>query len=274
MLRTIKNLEGYTIQATDGNIGHVTDFYFDDKTWCARYLVVDTGTWLSSREVLISPISIGIANWADKLLPVSITKDQVENSPDINTQKPVSRQQEIQLFEYYGYPYYWGGYGMWGEGMYPSMMLTRHDGFILPPHDEDPEATKASRAEQNQDDDIHLRSCQAIINYHIHATDGDIGHIEGLLIDEDTWAIRYMIVNTSNWWLGHQVLIPPHWIEDVSWVDAKASVNLTRQDVKDAPAYNEAMQVDRKAEMYIYNHYGRLGYWVDDERNDTQKPQL
>ena len=274
MLRTIKNLEGYTIQATDGNIGHVSDVYFDDKTWCVRYLVVDTGTWLSSRKVLISPISIGTANWADKLLPVSITKVQVENSPDINTQKPVSRQQEIQLLEYYGYPYYWGGYGMWGGGMYPNMMLTGYDGLVSTAHDEDPEVTKASKAEQHQDDDIHLRSCQAIIDYHIHATDGDIGHIEDLLIDEDTWAIRYMIVNTSNWWLGHQVVIPPHWIQDVSWPDGKASVNLTRQAVKDAPPYNQAMQVDRKAEMFIYNHYGRPGYWMDDEKHDTAKPQV
>tara|TARA_R110001583_G_scaffold38499_2_gene124444 strand:+ start:12218 stop:13042 length:825 start_codon:yes stop_codon:yes gene_type:complete len=274
MLRTIKNLEGYTIQATDGNIGHVSDVYFDDKTWCVRYLVVDTGTWLSSRKVLISPISIGTANWADKLLPVSITKVQVENSPDINTQKPVSRQQEIELLEYYGYPYYWGGYGMWGGGMYPNMMLTGYDGLVSTAHDEDPEVTKASKAEQHQDDDIHLRSCQAIIDYHIHASDGDIGHIEDLLIDEDTWAIRYMIVNTSNWWLGHQVVIPPHWIQDVSWPDGKASVNLTRQAVKDAPPYNQAMQVDRKAEMFIYNHYGRPGYWMDDEKHDTAKPQV
>lgn len=272
MLRTVKNMEDYVISATDGNIGQVKDAYFDDETWCIRYLVVETGTWLSSRKVLISPISIGLANGADKLLPVSITKEQVKNSPDISTEKPVSRQQEIELLEYYGYPYYWGGYGIWGAGVYPNMMLTGYAGLVSPPHDEDPEATKAFKAEQHQDDDIHLRSFQAVIDYHIHATDGDIGHIQDLIIDEETWAIRYMIVNTSNWWLGRQVLIPPHWIQDVSWLDAKASVNLTRQEVKDAPPYNPAMQVDRKMEMYIYNHYGRPGYWMDEEKHETAKP--
>jgi sporulation protein YlmC with PRC-barrel domain len=271
MLRTVKNMQDSVISTTDGNIGHVKDVYFDDETWCVRYLVVDTGTWLSSRNVLLSPISIGLANWADKLLPVSITKEQVKNSPDISTEKPVSRQQEIELLEYYGYPYYWGGYGMWGAGVYPNMMLTGYVGLVLPPHDEDPEATKAFKAEQHQDDDIHLRSFQALIDYHIHATDGDIGHIQDLIVDEETWAIRYMIVNTSNWGLGRQVLIPAPWIQDVSWQDAKASVNLTRQAVKDAPPYNPAMQVDRKMEMYIYNHYGCPGYWMAEEKHETAK---
>lgn len=271
MLRTVKNIEDYVISATDGNIGHVKDVYFDDETWCVRYLVVETGTWLSSRKVLISPISIGLANWADKLLPVSITKDQVESSPDINTQKPVSRQQEIQLLEYYGYPYYWGGYGMWGDSVYPNVMLSGYVDLVSPPYDDDPKATKASKAEQHQGDDIHLRSCQAVIDYRIHASDGDIGHIQDLLIDEETWAIRYLIVNTSNWWLGHQVLIPAHWIEDVSWADANTTVNLTRQAVKDAPPYNLAMPVDRKMEMKIYQHYGRPGYWMDEEKHETAK---
>ena len=121
MLRSMKNLEDYAIRATDGIIGHVKDFYFDDEAWVIRYLVVDTGTWLSSRKVLISPISIGHPDWTDRVLPVSITKEQVKNSPDIDTQKPVSRQHEIQYLGYYGYPYYWGGAGLWGEGIDPSM---------------------------------------------------------------------------------------------------------------------------------------------------------
>lgn len=271
MLRTVKHMEDYVISATDGNIGHVKDVYFDDETWCVRYLVVDTGTWLSSRKVLISPISIGQANWADKQLPVSITKEQVENSPDINTQTPVSRQQEIRLLKYYGYPYYWGGYGMWGDSVYPNLMLTGYVDLVSRPNDEDPQAVRAVKAEQHQDDDTHLRSSQAVIDYRIHASDGDIGHIEDLLIDEETWAIRYLIVNTSNWWLGHQVLIPADWIEDVSWPDAKASVNLTRQAVKDAPPYNPLMPVDRKTEISIYNHYGRPGYWLDEEQHETAK---
>ncbi|MGP1680615.1 MAG: PRC-barrel domain-containing protein [Burkholderiales bacterium] len=268
MLRNMNDLEGYAIRATDGIVGQVKDFYFDDKAWVVRYLVVDTGTWLLSRKVLISPIAIGHPNWAEKILPVSITKEQVKNSPDIDTDKPVSRQHEMQYLGYYGYPYYWGGAGLWGGGMYPNIMMPGDVGFVSTPHELQSEAQKAyvnAEAARHQDDDPHLRSCKAVAGYHIHATDGDIGHVQGLLVEEDTWAIRYMIVDTSNWWLGHQVLIAPQWIQDVSWPDAKVSVNLTRQAVKDAPVYDPAVQLERSQESSIYKHYGRPGYWEDGE---------
>jgi len=102
------------------------------------------------------------------------------------------------------------------------------------------------------------------MDYHVHATDGDIGHVQGLLVDDENWKIRYLIVNTSNWWLGHEVLIAPQWIRDVTWTDAKVSVNLTRQALKDAPPYESATQLDRKEEARVYNHHGRAGYWADE----------
>jgi uncharacterized protein YrrD len=239
MLRSMNDLEGYAIRATDGTIGHVKDFYFDDQAWVIRYLVVDTGTWLSSRKVLISPIAIGRPDWAEQVLPVSITKEQVKNSPDVDTDKPVSRQHEIDYFGYYGYPFYWGGAGIWGGGLYPDMMMPDYVGFESTPQGEDQEG-EGAHAAQHQHDDPHLRSCKAVMDYHIEATDGDIGHVQGMLVDEETWAIQYLIVNTSNWWLGHQVLIAPQWIKDVSWSDATVSLNLTRQAVKEAPLYNSA----------------------------------
>ncbi|MCP8687518.1 PRC-barrel domain-containing protein [Marinobacterium sedimentorum] len=264
MLRSMKDLEDYAIRATDGIIGHVKDFYFDDEAWVIRYLVVDTGSWLSSRKVLISPIAIGHPNWTEKILPVSITKEQVQNSPGIDTEKPVSRQHEIQYLGYYGYPYYWGGAGLWGGAMYPSMMMPDYPSYTPAPHAVDAQTQEADAA-RHQDGDLHLRSCKGVTDYHIQATDGDIGHVQGLLVDEETWAIRYFIVDTSNWWFGHQVLIAPQWIQDVSWPDAKVSVNLTRQAVKDAPAYDSAAQLDRKQESDIYEHYSRPGYWENGE---------
>jgi len=121
MLRNITELRGYAILATDGHIGTVDDFYFDDEDWAIRYLVVDTGGWLSGRKVLISPLSLGHPDFVGRLLPVSLTKSQVEHSPDIDTRKPVSRQHEAELFEYYGYPYYWGGAGLWGWVRIPAV---------------------------------------------------------------------------------------------------------------------------------------------------------
>jgi hypothetical protein len=272
MLRSMNDLENYAIHATDGTIGHVTDFYFDDERWVIRYLVVDTGTWLSSRKVLISPIAIGHPDWTEKVLPVSITKEQVQNSPNIDTEKPVSRQHEIGYLSYYGYPYYWGSVGLWGAGTYPNMGMGGYDGFVSPPHAEQSALEKIhaqAEAAQDKDDDPHLRSCKAVENYHIQAVDGDIGHVQGLLVDEETWAIRYLIVDTSNWWLGHLVLIAPQWIQKVSWSEATVSVDLTRQAVKDAPAYDATVQLNREQEVNIFKHYGHPGYWEDEVKREA-----
>ncbi len=272
MLRSMNDLEDYAIRATDGTIGHVKDCYFDDRAWVIRYLVVDTGSWLSSRKVLISPISIGHANWAEKVLPVSITREQVKNSPDIDTDKPVSRQHEMRYLGYYGYPSYWDGAGIWGGGMYPGMLASEYGGVVAAPYAAQPaieEAYARAFEGQHQNDDPHLRSCMEVVDYHIHATDGDIGHVQRVLVDEETWAIRYLVVNTSNWWLGHQVIVAPQWIRDVNWSDATVSVNLTRQSVQDAPPYESTAQLDRAQEMAVYKHYERAGYWASDLRRDT-----
>jgi PRC-barrel domain protein len=261
MLRNVKDLRGYAIRATDGLIGKVDDFYFDDEDWGIRYLVVDTGSWLSGRKVLISPIAVGHAGWMARRLPVALTRAQVEHSPDIDTRKPVSRQHEAEYFRYYGYPYYWGGAGLWGMGAYPGGLTTEN---------RIEEELKAHRAHTTgMPDDCHLRSSNAVIGHHIEATDGDIGHVEDLLVDNYTWAITYLIVATSNWWGGRRVLIAPQWIKDVSWSEAKVSVDLTRQAVKDAPAYDSAAQLERQPEQGIGEHHGRPGYWTTKPDEDS-----
>ncbi len=262
MLRTLNDYENCAIGATDGHIGHVKDLYFDDHTWVVRYLIVDTGSWLSDRQVLISPISIRQADWPAHTLAAAITKEQVENSPDIDTDQPVSRQHELQYLGYYGYPSYWGGVGMWGAGMYPFA--------IVPDQTELPLAAVAreraiagaqAQREQHRDDDPHLHSCSAVVGYHIHATDGEVGHVDGFLVDDETWAIRYLVVNTSNWWVGHKVLIAPQWIEGVHWSDETVSVDLSREKVKAAPPYDPDAVLDRPREASLYTHYGRPTYW-------------
>jgi hypothetical protein len=171
----------------------------------------------------------------------------------------------MRYLGYYGYPYYWGGAGLWGGGVYPNMMVPAYGGFVATPPSVQSEAEKSfARAEaaRHQNDDPHLRDCKAVMGYHVQATDGDIGHVDGLIFDEETWAIRYVVVNTSNWWLGHQVLIAPQWISAISWHDATVSVNLTQQAVKDAPPYDPAVKLDRQQELEIHKHYGRRGYWA------------
>jgi hypothetical protein len=243
MLRSMKDMEDYTIGAIDGIIGRVRDFYFDDEAWVIRYLVVATGEG-TPRNVLISPISIGQPNWSEKILPASLTRAQVQNSPDIDTDKPVSSQHEMGYLGYYGYGNYWGGGGLWGAGFYPDILQAGlQDG--------------ASQAALHRHDDTHLRSGNAIMRYYVHASDGDIGHVQGLIVDEKSWAIRYIIVNTSNWWLGHEVLIAPEWIEDIDWAESKILVGLTRQAVKDSPPYDAKAPVTREQEAGVHTHYGR-----------------
>lgn len=271
MLRSLKDLENYEIGATDGSVGHVKDFYFDDHEWVVRYLVVDTGPWLLGRRVLISPMSIRQPDWAERLLSVGITRAQVKDSPAIDTAKPVSRQHEMEFQGYYGYPYYWGGSGIWGGGMYPYGMIPGYAGSDSLRAEREASASDYEREEsaRHRDDDPHLRSCKEVLGYHIHASDGAIGHVESVLVDEENWAIRYFVVNTSNWWQGHKVLIAPQWITSVRWLDKSVSVSLSRSAVKAAPPYEATSEIiSRQDETRLYEHYRKPAYWTDTRLHD------
>lgn len=272
MLRNIKDLEGFDVGATDGRIGQVKDSFFDDQAWVVRYLIVEAGGWLASRRVLISPIAIGRPDGPGRLLPVSITKKQVQDSPAVDTEKPVSRQHELQYGGFYGYSNYWDGLGYWGGGMYPNLMVPEYGGS-RPALGADPEQQPAdARAGSalNQNEDAHLRSCREVVGYHVHASDGDLGHVDGLIVDDETWAIRYLIVDTSNWWLGHRVLIAPRWTQEVRWSDSKVVLSMTRQAVREAPPYDPTSPPDRFQEAALHQHYGRAGYWAEDEKRATE----
>lgn len=251
MLLNLHDLENYAIRASDGDIGHLKDFYIDDQAWVIRYLVVETGSWLSSRKVLVSPMAIDHPDWQKKILQVCITRKQVSNSPDIDTDKPVSRQHENEYFGYYAYPLYWSGPGLEGVGAHPDLVMPQ---FVSTPSviQPEPDGIDAGLLAAGHDSiDTHLRSCNVVLGYHIHASDGEIGHVQGMLVDDETWAIRYLIVNTSNWWLGHLVLITPEQISDVSWSDGMVSLDVSRQKIKSAPPYDPSLQVDRIHEVGI-----------------------
>jgi hypothetical protein len=259
MLRSSRDLENYAIEATDGTIGHVRDFYFDDKAWAVRYLVVETGGWLQGREVLISPISLGHCDHAKKRLEVSLTREQVKGSPDVDTHQPISRQHEMGYLGYYGYPNYWGGNGLWGAGSLPSLMLRSVDdpdgqGLLL-------RESRRQEVGSVAGDDPHLRSINAMHNYRIHGTDGEIGLVRGFLVEEGTWAIRYLVVEAGHWWSGHQVLIVPEWISGVSWLDQTVNVVVTREQIKTAPFYDPEVLLERKHEDIFHQHYDSPRYW-------------
>lgn len=244
MLRSMKELRGYKIRAKDGDIGKVVEFYFDDKGWTIRYLVADTGNWLPGRQVLIAPAAFhGQPDWKSETFPVILTKEMIKESPHISTDRPVSRQKELKLNRYYGWPIYWS---LNPEGIPVGELPVAESGI---PPTEEPEG------------DSHLRSSREVIGYHIQAKDGEIGHVDDFIVDDENWIIRYMIVDTRNWLPGKKVLVSPHWIEEVNWAEAKVHVDLTREKIKDSPEYDPAASVNREYEEILYDYYGRPKYW-------------
>jgi sporulation protein YlmC with PRC-barrel domain len=228
MLQSIKQLYGETLRASDGEIGHVKDFYFDDTNWAVRYLVVDTGSWLLGRLVLISPHAFGCSYQDGEVLHVNLTRKQIENSPSIETHKPVSRQYEEEYYQYYGWPSYWPGDAMGGISDYPA---------VPPPTRPYQKKQANGDGDPHNDDDSHLRSTQAMSGYHIQASDGTIGHVSDFIMDDKSWAIRRLVVETGHWLSGKEVLISLSKIDRISYEESKVFVNLTKEAIQQAPEY-------------------------------------
>jgi uncharacterized protein YrrD len=236
MLSKANTLAGYKLQSLDGEIGAVKDFYFDDRDWMIRYLVADTGEWLVSRQVLISPHSLAGVYGGQGYIAVQLTKTEIEHSPSLNRNKPVSRQFEQDYSVFFGSPVYWGF-----------------------PHEAAAQAE--SHEAEKKHDDPDLRSTHDVSGHHVEASDGEIGHVEDFLIDDETWAIRYLIVDTKDWLPGKKVLVSPKWIERVSWSEKQVVVDLTRDAIRQAPEYTDGIVVTRDHETALHRHYNRPGYW-------------
>jgi len=245
MLNKAKTLSGYTLHSLDGAIGNVEEFYFDDHHWTVRYLVVNTGNWITGRQVLISPYAITAVNKEEQSIAINLTKKQIEDSPSLDHDKPVSRQFEESYSRYYGLPIYWEGPYIWGA--YPNIVR-------------DPQIWREA-IQDKKSWNLQLRSTSAVSGYNIQALDGDIGHVEDFVIDDETWAIRYLVIDTQNWWPGKKVLISPQWIERVSWNLSTVFVNLSRDAIKQSPEYSEKALLNRDYEAEMYKHYHRKGYW-------------
>lgn len=204
MLRSVKELRGYAIQAVDGEIGGVDGFLFDDLVWTIHYLVASTGGWLFNRLVLLSTACLGQPEWETHVFPVKLTREQVENSPPVAVDRPVSRQMEEKLALYYGWPTYW----MDATAVVVSKAVTEME------------------KENLIRSDPHLRSTREVIGYHIHASDGEIGHVDDFIVEDSSWVIRYLVVNTRKLLPGKSVLVAPTWVERVSWAERDVYVDL------------------------------------------------
>lgn len=252
MQTVIQNIHGFAVQATDGDVGKIETLYVDEETWAVRYLVVNVGNWLLTDKVLLSPTSITDVNAEDEIIAVALTKEQVKNSPDIDTEKPVSRQYEVTLHDYYSWRPYWLDAPTYAGGLTSVRTPTT---LTYKPRPENPPVTPA------EDADPYLRSTDELEGYNIHATDGEIGHVEAFLVDTDLWYVRYFVVDTRNWLPGKKVLVAPTWIDHITWADREIMVNLTQEMIESSPEYEGPVVVNRDYEQRLYDHYQWAAYW-------------
>jgi hypothetical protein len=235
MLISTQAVYGSSVANAEEEIGTIRDLFFNDQSWAVRYMVVEAGNWLNSRRVLLSPAVVQKTDWPSHRVFVPLTQRQVKEAPPVSTDLPVSRQKEIELAGYYGWGAYWGG-------------------GVEPPH-------------QEVEGDPHLRSADEVTGYRIEASDGSIGHVEELILDDQgfesgVWEFRYLVVDTRNWLPGRKVLVAPMWAESIDWERRRIHLGLTREQVKDSPEFDVDAPVNRRYEEVLYDYYGMPKYWL------------
>lgn len=246
MFRSLNEIRNYVLMALDGEIGRCKDFLFDDDSWGVRYMVADTGKWLPKRKVLISPASIGIPDWANRRIPLTLRKEDIESSPPLELDAPVSRRHERMLAEHYGWrPFYWSGGNV---------------GTTLPPLPNVTQPEDAFRRDKNPGK-RHLRSVKEVSGYHIRASNGEIGHADDFIVDDSTWTIRYLVVDTRNWLPGRKVVVSPGWIVLVDWAEKMIETDLSTEAIRKSPEFDPSQPVNRRYEERLYDFYGRPAYW-------------
>lgn len=256
MLRSMKELEGYNILARDGEIGKATDFLFDDTTWSLRYVVVDTGNFLTGRKVIVPPSALGKPDWHNKSFPVNLTQGQIKNSPPIESTQRVTRTYEEDLYRHYEWQPYWGGRATGPTPTGPSAV-----GGTTP---EAGRTTSGGRMEETRHPATpagHLKSVEDIRGFSVGATDGNIGEVDDFVIDDDAWHLRYAIVDTAKWLPGKKVMLPIPIIQSIQEDDSVVRVEVPKDNIKNAPEFDPNAPVNRKYEEILFDYYGRPRYW-------------
>jgi len=246
-IRNLDSIKGYELGALDGNIGKCNDFLFDDKAWVIRYLVANTRKWLPGRKTLISPISVSTIDQLKQIINVSLSRDQIKNGPALDSDAPISRQYETFFNRYFLWSDYWEGSGIWGNYSSPRSMKIEKDLLDI---------------EKNSKTDSKLRSAEEVSGYRIHTRDEDIGHIENFLIEEESWAIRYLVIDTSNWIPGSKrVIVNPSWVDEVDWAERSLNLRMTKKQVENSPEYDPLVPLHRDIEKAVFDHYNFPYYW-------------
>ncbi len=255
MLWSMNDPNVFDVLAIDGEVGNVEEFYFDDEQWVVRYIVLNTGNWLSGRQVLISPYSVIRVDAENRKLHLGLTKERIEKSPGIDTLAPITRQMEKAHNAYYGNPNYWGGPFLWGAGEYPDLTTQRLALTTAP----------AAKVDKNfvSLEESHLRGTGDVSTFRIAATDGEIGHVTDFIIEDSSWVIRYLVINTRNWLPGKIVLVSTQQISTIDWVRGKVHIALSREEVKQSVRFDASMLISREYDSQLHQQSDRSGYWLN-----------
>jgi hypothetical protein len=218
MLLNVHTLCQYTILAKGGDIGNIDDFLFDEDTWKIRYLITDTSNGPSRRKVLLPAIALDQTNQVSRKIPIHLTKEQVNNCPSIDTNALMSRQIQSRLNEVYPVFMYWAMSG------YVSTSL--------------PLAPVSNQQSQSEEHNIAFRSVEDIGHCFIQAVDGDLGAIEEIVVDDESWSIRYIVANPTKWLLGRKFWVLPTWIETIDWEAQQVFLKISKEQLKNSPDYS------------------------------------
>lgn len=237
MLEPLSNLTGYKIHAVDGNIGKVDEFYFDDTSWAIRYLIAKTGSWFNDREVLLSVVALGTPDWMTLAFPVNLTREQVRNSPDVDTEFPIYRHHEIALHSYYQWPFYW-------DGAFP-------DTYSINGFTGDEFSPLEDETSEQQTEKAHIQSTRYLMGRPLKTNDGEIGHVEDFIVNTDTWVLTDIIVTTGIWHFGKKVLIPVELVESIDNSNEIISLNCSKEDIRNHRGYDPLEPVEEQEEIWV-----------------------
>lgn len=241
LLRHTQDLSPWTLCGMDGEVGFIYDLYFDDQSWAARYFTVNTGGWLSGRIVLIAPVAVIGIDAAHTSMRVNLQREQIAQAPAIDIAQPISRQYEIDHYQYYGWKPYWhtDPTGLAGPAYNPDSSVMTLDKPLLPEPSEPP----------------HLSKTDEMIGYQIHTRDGEVGQVQDLLVDEEDWVVRYAEVDTQKWSSGKIVLAQTRQVEQIDYPSRTLTMSLSRQAIQSAPAYDPTEPITPGYEMDLFQHY-------------------
>ena len=246
MLYNFSELQKYVVKATNDEIGKVEDLYFEDTTWGIHYLVADTGNWLAENLVLLTPTKISEINEKERQVLFELSKKKIEDSPPVYQDKPVYRQKELEILDYYkDWPHYWAAFSQAPPPTMPVILARRKN----------KDSQKSSQDYEDQNN-AHLRSCQEVTNYNLHATDGKFGHVEDFLVNDQNWKIEFFVVDTKNWLpFSKKVLISPKWINKIIWASEEVKVNLAQDLIKNSPEYDHTKPILQEYIDVLYEYY-------------------